>query len=236
MKRLLFAALCVMMAGGALAQPSVGTAAPTFAAKDLAGKPVALADFKGKFVVLEWTNPDCPYVRKHYNSGNMPTTQKQAMTKGVVWLSVSTGDTHTPAELQSWQKTKSATPTATLADADGKIARAYGARTTPHMYIIDPQGTLDLRRRDRQQGHEQRERHRQRDQLCRPGARRGDGRQGRQPRHHAGLWLHREVPQRGVKAARGERWRRDPESNRAERICNPVHNRFAIAPWGRILP
>jgi peroxiredoxin len=142
MKRLLFAALCVMMAGGALAQPSVGTAAPTFAAKDLAGKPVALADFKGKFIVLEWTNPDCPYVRKHYNSGNMPTTQKQAVTKGVVWLSVSTGDTHTPAELQSWQKTKSATPTATLADADGKVARAYGARTTPHMYIIDPQGTL----------------------------------------------------------------------------------------------
>jgi peroxiredoxin len=142
MKRLLFAALCVMLAGGALAQPSVGTAAPTFAAKDLAGKPVALADFKGKFIVLEWTNPDCPYVRKHYNSGNMPTTQKQAVTKGVVWLSVSTGDTHTPAELQSWQKTKSATPTATLADADGKVARAYGARTTPHMYIIDPQGTL----------------------------------------------------------------------------------------------
>jgi peroxiredoxin len=142
MKRLLFAALCVMLAGGALAQPSVGTAAPTFAAKDLAGKPVALADFNGKFIVLEWTNPDCPYVRKHYNSGNMPTTQKQAVTKGVVWLSVSTGDTHTPAELQSWQKTKSATPTATLADADGKVARAYGARTTPHMYIIDPQGTL----------------------------------------------------------------------------------------------
>ena len=142
MKRLLFAALCVMMAGGTLAQPSVGAAAPTFIAKDLAGKPVALADFKGKFVVLEWTNPDCPYVRKHYNSGNMPTTQKQAVTKGVVWLSVSTGDTHTPAELQSWQKTKSATPTATLTDADGKIARAYGARTTPHMYIIDPQGTL----------------------------------------------------------------------------------------------
>ena len=146
MKRLLFAALCgvsVMMAGGALAQPaSVGSAAPPFAAKDLAGRPVSLADFKGKFVVLEWTNPDCPYVRKHYNSGNMPTTQKQAVAKGAVWLSVSTGDTHSAADLQSWQKTKSATPTATLADADGKIARAYGARTTPHMYIIDPQGTL----------------------------------------------------------------------------------------------
>ncbi|HEY6513657.1 MAG TPA: redoxin domain-containing protein, partial [Burkholderiaceae bacterium] len=66
----------------------------------------------------------------------------QAVTKGVVWLSVSTGDTHSSAELQSWQKAKSASPTATLTDADGKIARAYGARTTPHMYIIDPQGTL----------------------------------------------------------------------------------------------
>src|SRR4029077_19460223 len=127
-----------MMASGGTAQSaSVGSAAPTFAAKDLAGSPVALADYKGKYVVLEWTNPDCPYVRKHYNSGNMPATQKQAIAKGAVWLSVSTGDTHTPAELQSWQKTKSASPTTTLTDADGKIARAYGARTTPHMYIID---------------------------------------------------------------------------------------------------
>jgi peroxiredoxin len=146
MKSLLLGALCsvtLMMAGGVSAQSaSVGSAAPAFAAKDLAGKPVALADYKGKYVVLEWTNPDCPYVRKHYNSGNMPATQKQAIAKGAVWLSVSTGDTHTPAELQSWQKTKSASPTTTLTDADGKIARAYGARTTPHMYVIDPQGTL----------------------------------------------------------------------------------------------
>ena len=146
MKTLLTGALCgvtLLMASGALSQPaSVGSVAPVFTAKDLSGKPVALGDFKGKYVVLEWTNPDCPYVRKHYNSGNMPATQKQAVTKGAVWLSVSTGDTHAPSELQSWQKTKSAAPTATLTDADGKIARAYGARTTPHMYIIDPQGTL----------------------------------------------------------------------------------------------
>jgi len=146
MKSLLFSTLCsltLMMTSGVVAQSaSVGSAAPTFAAKDLAGKPVALADYKGKYVVLEWTNPDCPYVRKHYNSGNMPATQKQAIAKGAVWLSVSTGDTHTPAELQSWQKTKSASPTTTLTDADGKVARAYGARTTPHMYVIDPQGTL----------------------------------------------------------------------------------------------
>lgn len=144
MKSLLFSALCTwVVATGALAQPaSVGSAAPPFVAKNLAGEAVALADFKGKYVVLEWTNPDCPYVRKHYNSGNMPATQKQATAKGAVWLAVSTGDTHTPSELQSWLKTKSASPTATLSDTDGKIARAYGARTTPHMYIIDPQGTL----------------------------------------------------------------------------------------------
>ena len=146
MKNLLLGALCgltLAITTGAIAQSaSVGNAAPAFAAQDLAGKAVALADFKGKYVVLEWTNPDCPYVRKHYNSGNMPTTQKQAAAKGAVWLAVSTGDTHTPSELQSWLKIKGASPTATLSDADGKIARAYGARTTPHMYIIDPQGNL----------------------------------------------------------------------------------------------
>jgi peroxiredoxin len=144
MNRLLLGTLCMTFVGvGAWAQPaSVGSTAPAFTARDLAGKPVALGDFKGKYVVLEWTNPDCPYVRKHYNSGNMPATQKNAMTKGAVWLSVSTGDTHSPNELQSWQKSKSAAPTATLGDADGKIARAYGARTTPHMYIVDPHGTL----------------------------------------------------------------------------------------------
>src|SRR5262245_21034250 len=110
MKRLLIASVCglaLATAGSAWAQAaSVGSPAPAFMAKDLTGKPVSLADFKGKYVVLEWTNPDCPYVRKHYNSGNMPATQKQAMAKGAVWLSVSTGDTHSPNELQSWQKTK----------------------------------------------------------------------------------------------------------------------------------
>ncbi|HSC00973.1 MAG TPA: redoxin domain-containing protein [Burkholderiaceae bacterium] len=146
MRRLVIGALCSLAlaaAGGASAQPaSVGNAAPAFAAKDIAGKSVTLAEFRGKYVILEWTNPDCPYVRKHYSSGNMPATQKLAMAKGAVWLSVSTGDTHSATELQLWQKSKSATPTATLVDPDGRIARAYGARTTPHMYIVDPQGTL----------------------------------------------------------------------------------------------
>ncbi|HSB23639.1 MAG TPA: redoxin domain-containing protein [Burkholderiaceae bacterium] len=146
MKRLLIGTLCglaFVTASGVSAQSaSVGSAAPAFSAKDLAGGPVTLADFKGKYVVIEWTNPDCPYVRKHYNSGNMPATQKRAATKGAVWLSVSTGETHSATELQSWQRAKNASPTATLTDTDGRIARAYGAKTTPHMYIVDPQGTL----------------------------------------------------------------------------------------------
>ena len=132
-------------AAGAFAQvATVGQPAPAFSAKDTAGKTVSLADHTGKFVVIEWTNPDCPFVQKHYDSGNMPATQKRALAKGAVWLSVSTDD-HGPksgAELQSWLKTKTAAPTALVLDGDGKIGRAYGARTTPHLYIVDPQGKL----------------------------------------------------------------------------------------------
>ncbi len=84
----LAASLVVMV--GAQAQTQVGKPAPQFSAVDTAGKPVALSDFKGKYVVLEWTNPDCPFVQKHYNSGNMQATQKHAAGKGVVWLSVNT--------------------------------------------------------------------------------------------------------------------------------------------------
>ncbi len=129
------------------AQATVGQPAPVFTATDAAGKPVKLSDFKGKHVVLEWVNPGCPYVQKHYDGGNMPATQKSAVGKGVVWLSVATTakshrDYLAPVELGAWQKTKSAVPTATLMDADAKVARAYGARTTPHMYIVDPAGKL----------------------------------------------------------------------------------------------
>jgi hypothetical protein len=98
-------------------------------------------------VVLEWTNPGCPYVQKHYDSGNMPATQKEATAKGAVWLSINTtakeaGDYMPPAELQGWMKSKRGVPTATLMDSDAKLGRAYGARTTPHLYIIDSKGTL----------------------------------------------------------------------------------------------
>lgn len=137
----------LLSGAGASAQAVVGQPAPAFSMKDLQGRTVALADFKGKHVVLEWVNPGCPFVQKHYNSGNMPATQKSAIDKGVVWLSVSStsrdaGDYQPPAELAAWLKSKNAVATATLDDAGGKLGRAYGARTTPHMYVIDPQGRL----------------------------------------------------------------------------------------------
>lgn len=143
---LMFAA-SLTAAGAAHAQATVGQTAPAFTATDTSGKTVALADFKGKYVVLEWTNPGCPFVQKHYNSGNMPATQKEAVAKGAVWLAINTtskdaSDYLAPADLQAWIASKNGAPTATLMDADGKVGRAYSARTTPHLYVVDPQGKL----------------------------------------------------------------------------------------------
>ena len=126
---------------------TVGQAAPAFSAKDVTGKTVSLADFKGKTVVLEWVNPGCPYVRKHYSGGNMQGTQQEAVAKNVVWLAVnSTATDHPdylkPADLAKWMKDQKAPATHTLMDEDGKIGKAYGARTTPHMYIVDGKGML----------------------------------------------------------------------------------------------
>jgi AhpC/TSA family len=126
---------------------TVGQAAPAFSAKDVSGKTVSLADFKGKTVVLEWVNPGCPYVRKHYSDGNMQGTQQDAVAKNVVWLAVnSTATDHPdylkPADLAKWMKDQKAPATHTLMDEDGKIGKAYGARTTPHLYIIDGKGML----------------------------------------------------------------------------------------------
>jgi len=138
-------ALCA--ASASFAAAAIGQPAPAFQATDTSGRTISLADFKGQHVVLEWVNPGCPYVRKHYDGGNLPATQQRAMAKGVVWLAVNSttedhGDYHTPTELAAWMKAKGATPTATLMDADGRVGRAYGARTTPHLYIVDPKGTL----------------------------------------------------------------------------------------------
>jgi peroxiredoxin len=148
MLRRTFIALCVSaVTVTAHAAPAVGQAAPDFTLTDAGGKAVRLSDFRGKHVVLEWTNPGCPYVRKHYDSGNMPATQKEAVDRGVVWLSInstakSSSDYLPPAQLVSWQKERKAQPSAVLMDEEGSVGKAYGARTTPHMYIIDPQGRL----------------------------------------------------------------------------------------------
>lgn len=134
-------------AGSALAAAAVGQPAPAFTAVDTQGKTVSLADFKGKHVVLEWVNPGCPFVQKHYGSGNMQGTQRDAQAKGVVWLAVNStaadaGDYRAPAAMQQWMQQHKAAVTATLMDSDGKVGRAFGARTTPHLYIIDPAGKL----------------------------------------------------------------------------------------------
>jgi peroxiredoxin len=147
LRRSLLAAGVLALAGAAHAVPSVGQAAPDFALKDATGKTVKLSDYRGKYVVLEWTNPGCPYVRKHYDSGNMAATQRDATAKGVVWLSLnSTHKAHSdylePAAVAAWQKERQALPTALLADEEGATGKAYGARTTPHLYIVNPEGQL----------------------------------------------------------------------------------------------
>jgi len=137
----------LLMGNAAHAAPAVGQAAPDFVAQDTQGRQHKLSDFAGKFVVLEWTNPGCPFVQKHYESGNMPATQKSATGKGVVWLSINStargaGDYLPAPELERWMQSRTAAPTAMLLDEDGVIGQAYGARTTPHIFIIDPKGVL----------------------------------------------------------------------------------------------
>ena len=125
---------------------SVGQAAPDFTLMDTAGKPVKLSQFKGKPVVLEWNNPGCPFVKKHYQ-GNMQALQKEVVAQGGVWLAINStrddsGDYLAPAQLGRWMTEQKASPTATLMDEDGKVGQAYAARVTPHMYIVNAQGVL----------------------------------------------------------------------------------------------
>lgn len=143
----LLAPLAALVSTVATAAAVVGQPAPAFSATDTSGKPVALSDFKGRHVVLEWVNPGCPYVQKHYGAGNMQATQKAAVDQGVVWLTVNTtardhGDYKSPPEMAAWMKASKAAATATLMDSDGAVGRAYGARTTPHLYIVNAAGTL----------------------------------------------------------------------------------------------
>jgi peroxiredoxin len=124
-----------------------GDTAPDFTGTDSHGKTHKLSDYRGKFVVLEWTNKDCPYTRKHYESGNMQALQKEWTAKGVVWLTVLSSapgqQGHmTAAEENAYLAKEKASPTAAILDPSGSIGRAYGAKTTPHMFVIDPSGKI----------------------------------------------------------------------------------------------
>ena len=124
-----------------------GTTAPDFKGTDSTGSQQTLSQYRGKFVVLEWANQGCPYDRKHYLSGNMEALQKEWTAKGVVWLSVISSAPEeqgyvTPSQENDYLKTMHAAPTAAILDPNGTIAREYQAKTTPHIFVIDPSGKL----------------------------------------------------------------------------------------------
>jgi peroxiredoxin len=148
MRRLLpILGISILTAGLAFAALEVGKPAPDFTGTGSDGKPYHLADYKGKFVVLQWYNRDCPFIHKHYDSGNMQMLQDKYGKKGVIWFEVISSATGTEGYLTADQaqanRVKDGTKSlATLLDSDGKIGRLYGAKTTPHMFVIDPQGNV----------------------------------------------------------------------------------------------
>ncbi len=129
------------------AAPQIGQPAPDFTAVDTEGNTVRLSEYRGKTVVLEWTNAECPYTRKHYSSGNMQSVQALARQNGIVWLSVVSsapgkqGYVNGPAA-DALTVSRHAVPTAVLLDPTGSVARLYAAKTTPHMFVIDKDGAL----------------------------------------------------------------------------------------------
>jgi peroxiredoxin len=136
-----------LSAGAALAGVGVGQPAPDFSLPDTKGQNHQLSQYKGKWVVLEWYQPDCPFVRKHYGSGNMQALQKEFTAKGVVWLSIDSSapgqEGNYPADkLNEIASSQGVARTALLLDPAGKVGHAYGAKTTPDMYIINPEGKL----------------------------------------------------------------------------------------------
>jgi peroxiredoxin len=142
------AGLCAaLMTAAPAAAPEVGKPAPDFTGTDTTGNTWDLADLRGTPVILEWTNHDCPYVVKHYESGNMQALQQEAAEAGYTWLSVISSAPGKQGHVSAAQadeltESRGAAPTAVLLDPEGNIGKAYGARTTPHMYVIDADGTL----------------------------------------------------------------------------------------------
>jgi thioredoxin-related protein len=141
------AALAAVTVSTAAFAASPGQAAPDFSLTTTDGKPAKLSDYKGKWVVLEWVNPGCPFVQRHYGSKNMQGLQKEYGSKEVVWLSINSTNPNStdymkPADLGGWMKKEGGSPRATLMDEKGDAGRAYGARTTPQMVVINPDGKL----------------------------------------------------------------------------------------------
>ncbi len=141
-----FATLALLIAIPAIAA-TVGEPAPGFTATDTNGVTHSLSDFDGKTVVLEWNNPECPYVVKHYKSGNMQSLQEKWTDKGVVWIRVNSGapgkQGHlTPEQANELAAENNVAATATILDENGEVGKKYDAKTTPHMYVIDGDGML----------------------------------------------------------------------------------------------
>jgi len=127
--------------------PKVGAPAPEFTATDIQGHQRRLSEFKGKPVVLEWHNQGCPFVKKHYGTGNMQRLQKELTDQGAVWLTIISSAPGkqgyvTPAQEDEYLKAQQAAPTAVLLDSDGAVGKLYGAKTTPHMFLVDAKGVL----------------------------------------------------------------------------------------------
>jgi len=147
MNRFMLAVAFTAIVAAPAAAQQVGKPAPNFQLKDVNGKTVSLAAFKGKTVVLEWNNPQCPFVRKHYDSGNMQKTQAAARREGVVWLTINSGapgkQGHmSAAEAKAQVAKEKSVVTAYLLDPSGTVGKRYGAKTTPHMYVIGKTGTV----------------------------------------------------------------------------------------------
>src|SRR5438309_1920326 len=127
--------------------PPVGAAAPDFSLADASGKTHSLSEYKGKYVVLEWFNPECPFVKKHYGTGNMQKLQQEYTGKGVVWLTIDSNAPGTEGNLSAEQAQKvmdswKTHQTALLLDPESKVARSYGAKNTPNMVVINPDGKI----------------------------------------------------------------------------------------------
>jgi hypothetical protein len=147
-RRLPWYALVLALATVVAAAVETGRPAPDFTLVDLDGQKHSLTDYRGKTVVIEWNNPDCPIVRKHYDSDNLPKLQRSATADGVVWLLINSGAPgqqgadYSAAELKRWIADHHAAPTAYFRDSDGKAGHLYGAKTTPHLFIVNATGTL----------------------------------------------------------------------------------------------